>query len=154
MKLFEGVPAYLYAAAARPPSLRPLAPCAQAAVAFKVCDVRRALIAEKCRIISARSAAFSPPAAQKLYCDVICVSFSPIGLQLDTFLVTAVTVVRNGYTSRSHALYVRQGCQAACLTRIGSVEWRLVYSSAAVFTDLSLRPSTVPMASVAPFDYD
>ena len=81
-------------------------------------------------------------------------SFSLTGLQLDTFLVTAVTVVRNGYTSRSHALYVRQGCQAACLTRIGSVEWRLVYSSAAVFTDLSLRPSTVPMASVAPFDYD
>ena len=70
------------------------------------------------------------------------------------FCVTAVTDACNGYTYGYHAAYVCQGCQAACLTRIGSIEWRLVYSFAAVFTDLSLRPETVPTASVASFDYD
>ena len=82
------------------------------------------------------------------------VSFSVTVSVFYTFCVTAVTVARNGYTCGSHALYVCQGCQAACLTRIGSTEWRLVISSAAVFIDLSLRPSTVPTRSVASFDYD
>ena len=68
--------------------------------------------------------------------------------------VTAVTVACNGYAYGSHAAYMCQGCQAAHLTRIRSIEWRLVHSSAAVFIDLSLRPSTVPTASVASFDYD
>ena len=81
-------------------------------------------------------------------------SFNHTALFFHTFCVTAVTVARNGYTCDSHALYVCQGCQAACLTRIGSTEWRLVISSAAVFIDLSLRPSTVPTRSVASFDYD
>ena len=81
-------------------------------------------------------------------------SFNHTALFFHTFCVTAVTVARNGYTCGSHALYVCQGCQAACLTRIGSTEWRLVISSAAVFIDLSLRPSTVPTRSVASFDYD
>ena len=66
----------------------------------------------------------------------------------------AVTVTCNGYSYGSHAAYVCQGYQAACLARIVSIEWRLVYSFAAVFTDLSLRPETVPTASVASFDYD
>ena len=69
-----------------------------------------------------------------------------------TFFVTAVTVARNGYTCGSHALYVCQGCQAACLSCIGPIQWRLVNSSAVVFTHLSLRSSTVPTASVASFD--
>ena len=82
------------------------------------------------------------------------VSFRVTALLFATFSVTAVTVARNGYTCGSHALYVCQGCQAACLMCIGPIEWRLVYSSAVDFTHLSLRPSTVPTASVASFDYD
>ena len=82
------------------------------------------------------------------------VSFRVTALQIDTFYVTAVTVARNGYTCGSHALYVCQGCQAACLSCIGPIQWRLVNSSAVVFTHLSLRSSTVPTASVASFDSD
>ena len=56
--------------------------------------------------------------------------------------------------SRTHALCVCQGCQAACLARTGPTDWRLVYSFAVAFTHQSLCPSTVPTVSVAPFDYD
>ena len=80
-------------------------------------------------------------------------SFSVTALKFSTFYETAVTVGRNGFTCGSHALYVCQGCQAACISCIGPIEWRLVNSSAVVFTHLSLRPSTVPTASVASFDY-
>ena len=76
------------------------------------------------------------------------------GLEIRTFYVTAVTVVCNGYPCWSLALCVCQGCQAACLARTGPIVWPLVFSFAAVFTDLSLRPSTVQTGFGAPFDYD
>ena len=71
------------------------------------------------------------------------------GLLFGCFYVSDITVACNGYTYGSHAAYVCQVCQLACLARIGSIERRLVYSFAAGFTDLSLRPSTFPTASVA-----
>ena len=67
---------------------------------------------------------------------MLVLSFCLIALNFSTFYETAVTVGRNGFTCGSHALYVCQGCQAACLSRIGSTERRLVYSFAAVFIDL------------------
>ena len=81
-------------------------------------------------------------------------SFNVTGLLFGCFYVSDITVACNGYTYGSHAAYVCQVCQLACLARIGSIERRLVYSFAAGFTDLSLRPSTFPTASVASFDYD
>ena len=75
-------------------------------------------------------------------------------INFSTFYETAVTVGRNGFTCGSHAVYVCQGCQTSCLSRTGPIQWRLTYSFAAVFTDLSLRPSTIPTGSVASFDND
>ena len=82
------------------------------------------------------------------------ISFNVTSIVFSTFYVTAVTVACNGYLCGSHALCVYQGCQAACLSHTGPIQRRLTYSFAAVFTDLSLRPSTVPTASVASFDCD
>ena len=73
-------------------------------------------------------------------------SFSRTALFFGTFYVTDVTVDCNGRTCGSHALCVCQGCQAACLARVGPIVWQLVFSFAAASTDLSLRPSTVPIA--------
>ena len=48
-------------------------------------------------------------------------SFSGLALQKQHFYATAVTIVRNGWSCGSHAVYVCQGHEAPCQTRAGAI---------------------------------